>query len=63
MVCLPHAVSFSVFANTLTLSFLMCTWSYRSLIVREVHIGQASTSFGDVSVDSLDGVWVNVSAG
>ncbi len=32
-------------------------------VMSQVHIGQASTSFGDVSVDSLDGVWVNVSAG
>ncbi len=29
-------------------------------VMSHVHIGQASTSFGDVSVDSLDGVWVNV---
>jgi len=35
VVCLPHAVSFSVFANTLTLSFLMYTWSYSSLIEME----------------------------
>ncbi len=32
-------------------------------VMSQIHIGQASTSFGDVSVDSLDGVWVNVSAG
>ncbi len=32
-------------------------------VMSQVHIGQASTSFGDVSVYSLDGVFVNVSAG
>ncbi len=59
--------SFSVFIHILTFFFyvyMVVEVSYCDAgMVSQVHIGQESTSSGDVSVDSVDGVWVNVSVG